>query len=161
MCEIPRISESELAPRHSGSSQPITLSFPLRPVETTLSPRRRLHHPFCMRTMSPVATSSICSSQRTRPTTPDSSRPQAAATLPVHFRLETSLGGYLRKTRISNSETGLFSFKRLTFTLRRGLRPAPRCLPPIFESFSICLSISFIAAIVIDVTRYLRISIER
>lgn len=131
--------------------QPTTLRFPLRPVDTTRSPRRRLHHPFCMRTMSPVATSSICSSQRTRPTTPDSSRPQAAATRPVHFRLETSLGGYLRKTRISNSETGLFSFKRLTFTLRRGLRPAlPRLF---FESFSICLSISFIGAIVIDVTR--------
>ena len=96
----------------------MTVNLPDLPVDTTNSPLLCLHHPLSIRIMSPVFTVLTCSPQRTIPTIPVSSLPQAAATDPVKLVELTNLRGYLRRTTNSNLPTSELGSKSITFCLK-------------------------------------------
>ena len=93
---------------HQRSNRFTTLNLPCLPVLTTRAPSLERHHPDSMRMTSPTLTFWIWSAQNTNPTSPVSSRPQAAATGPV-YREETIMRcGYILRMTSSNPRTGVF-----------------------------------------------------
>ncbi len=75
--------------------------LPHFPVLTMVSPCLSLRHPRDILMRPPPEMRIASSPQSTKPTTPDSSRPQAAATFPGQHPLVTCFDGY--RLRISNS----------------------------------------------------------